>query len=125
MTTKPSSLSKPQKSKSMAIPYPSPPNSPHQTKSPNPEVPKVPKDKARPAETVFLAPLGLPTAPLRHSFASTAYNKPEENKDDISELNTRLGLDSGLCGGLTRFGRPCRCLPPGVNKDIVLGISSR
>lgn len=126
MATKPSNLPKPQKSNSTVVPYPSPPNSPRQTKSPVPEVPKVSEDEARPAGTVSLAPLRPPSASPQNSFASTASLKPEENKDDVSELRTapelktRLGLDSGRCGGLSKSGRPCKNCSPAANKAHIV-----
>lgn len=99
MATSPSSLPKPQAPNSTAVPYPSPPNSPRPNKSPTPEVPKASKDE---------------------EFASTAHDKPERDKHNVSELKTRLGLERGLCGALTKSEQPCRCRLSAAKKALVV-----
>ncbi|KAH7142748.1 T5orf172 domain-containing protein [Dactylonectria estremocensis] len=109
MATDLTNFPKPQKSNSTSVPYPSPPNSPPQTKARIPQVPRVSGDRARPTGAVSSAPLSPPTTPPRQSSTSTVLQKqPTEEKFNAATLRTRLGLDNGLCGGLTKSGSPCK-----------------
>jgi hypothetical protein len=111
-----SNFPKPQKSNSTSVPYPSPPNSPPQTKARIPQVPRVSGDRARPAGAVS-APLSPPTTAPRQSSASTVHQKqPTEENVNAATLRTRLGLDNGRCGALTKSGRPCRSWSPAANR---------
>ncbi|KAH8903703.1 DUF1766-domain-containing protein [Coniochaeta sp. PMI_546] len=111
-----SNLPKTQISGSKSVPYPSPPNSPAQTKAHTPEVPRVFVNKARPADTLYSTPVTPPTTPPRQSTASrVAQKKPTENNVDVGSLRTRLGLQNRLCGGRTKSGRPCRISSPTAN----------
>ncbi|KAH7141885.1 T5orf172 domain-containing protein [Dactylonectria macrodidyma] len=120
LTTNLSNFPKPQKSNSTSVPYPSPPNSPPQTKARIPQVPRVSGDRARPAGAVSSAPLRTPTTPPQQSSASTDHEKqPTEEKVNVATLRTRLDLDNGLCGARTISGRPCRSWSPAANRARV------
>lgn len=120
MATNISNYPKPQKSNSTSVPYPSPPNSPPQTKAPIPRLPRVSGDRARPPGAVSTAPLSPPATPPRQSSASTVHEQPIEGNVNAATLRTRLGLGNGRCGAITKLGRPCRSWSPAANRVGVI-----
>ncbi|KAH6971955.1 hypothetical protein EDB80DRAFT_784411 [Ilyonectria destructans] len=116
LATNLSDFPRPQKSNSTSVPYPSPSNSPPQTKARISQAPRVSGDRARPAGAVS-PPLSPPTTPPRQSSASTIHQKqPAKEKVNAATLKTCVVLDIGRCGALTRSGRPCRSWSPAANR---------
>ncbi|KAH8683779.1 T5orf172 domain-containing protein [Ilyonectria robusta] len=111
-----SDFPEPQKSNSKFVPYPSPPNSPPQTKAPIPRAPRISGDRALPAGAVSSAPLSPPATSPRRSSALTVHQQPKEGEINAATLRTRLGLGNGRCGGMAKTGRPCGSWSPAANK---------
>ncbi|KAH7002595.1 T5orf172 domain-containing protein [Ilyonectria destructans] len=116
MATNLSNFPEPQKSNSTSVPYPSPPNSPPQTKAPIPRVPRVSGDAVRPAGAVSSAPLSPPATPPRQSSAPTVHEQPIEGEVNAATLRTRLCLGNMRCGAMTKSGRPCGRWSPAANR---------
>ncbi|KAH6984269.1 T5orf172 domain-containing protein [Ilyonectria sp. MPI-CAGE-AT-0026] len=111
-----SNVAKPQKSNSTSVTYPSPPNSPPQTKAFLPRVRRVPGDRASPAGAVPSVPLSPPATPPRQSSVSTVHEQPTKGESNAATLRTRLGLGNGRCGAMAKTGRPCGSWSPAANK---------
>ncbi|KAK4071117.1 hypothetical protein Purlil1_13512 [Purpureocillium lilacinum] len=121
MATNPSGLRQPEKSNLTAVPYPSPPSSPLQTGPQILGVPKAYEDEACPAGPVSSASPPPPRAPPQQSVT----NKADGNKHNVSELKSRLNLDGGLCGGLTKKRTPCKHRsPPAAKSQIISQLGS-
>lgn len=115
------SLFKSQKTNGTPI-YPSPPNSPPQTKSNISKARRGFEDELLSPRTVSSVLLTPPISPPRNESNLTSRGKkPAENKTqrDASTLKTLLRLDDWRCGCLTKEKKPCRKLVPKQNKGKV------
>lgn len=115
------SLSKSQKTNTTPI-YPSPPNSPPQTKSNISKARREFEDEWSSSRTVSSVLLTPPISPPRNASNLTPKEeKPAENKTQMnaSTLKTLLGLDDWRCGCLTLKKEPCTRRVPEKNKDQV------
>ena len=115
------SLPKSQKTEKRPI-YPSPPNSPPQTKQNISKARREFENEPYPSGTVSSVLPTPPTSPPQNaSNLMPKEEEPAENKTQMNAttLKSLLGLDDWRCGGLTQTNYPCQRPIPEKNKDLV------